>query len=155
MKRLLLTLIALSLCAGMLVYTLPVEAGKSYSNNSLYGTWYYVATEVRWDGEQCNNYGTIEFYNDAGEDVAETEEWFRCVGPSPTYTVTTGPHSTDFTYEVDADGHFTLTTDPGGEETHCKILNNGKLVLCDGTLAPAPVSVDKGAISYFATAVKE
>lgn len=138
MKRFLLALIAFSLCAGMLVYTLPVEAGKTYSNTDLDGTYYFVTTEVR-DGDQpnsiehCSTYGTVNF---DGAGIAYTNENFRCHDDSSSSSVETGTRSTTFDYSVSSDGSFTMTN-PDGETTHCQILNRGSLVLCDGTAADA------------------
>lgn len=160
MRRFLLALIALSLCAGMVVYTLPVEAGKNYSESSVFGTWSFVSTEVRWNGEQCDHSGTIEFYEEDGDYLAVAEETYRCVmgggvqdcdgGSSPPCS-----HTTNFTYEFD-DGAVKLTNfNSSLDKTHCQIADHGRMLLCDGTLQPESNGTDKGAISFFAIAVKE
>lgn len=138
MKRLLLTLIALSLSAGILLYGLPVQAADCdtiYDNGCLNGTYYFVTTEVR-DGdtapgiEHCSTYGTIIF---DGTNKAKSTETYRCHDDSAATPVEEGNRNTKFHYNVSPDGSFTMTTQPGGETTHCQILNRGSLVLCDGT----------------------
>lgn len=136
MKRFLLALIALS--AGILLYGQPVQAADCdtiYDNGCLDGTYYFVTTEVR-DGEtapgiqHCSTYGTIDF---DGKNKAKTNETYRCHDDSAAPPVDAGTRNTNFFYNVSPDGSFTMTTHPGGETTHCQILNRGSLVLCDGT----------------------
>ena len=137
MKRLLFTVAALALCAGMLVYSLPVKAVKAYDNADLDGIYYFVTTEVR-DGEvppaleHCSTYGTIEF---DGIDAAVTSENFRCRDDSDSPPFEIGTRSSSFLYSVDSDGSFTLAT-ALGEFTHCQLLNKGDYALCDATASP-------------------
>jgi hypothetical protein len=147
MKRLLLALIALSLCAGMLVYTLPLEAGKNYSISSLYGDWYFVIQEVLGDTpvQFCSGYGTVEIYNDDGINFADMTLTSRCVDSNgeivlpdcyPATCPGPPPYTEPKTFtidDVDAEGYFELSIN--GEDTHCRIVNNGRLFLCDGTSA--------------------
>jgi hypothetical protein len=137
MKRLLLTLVAFAgLTAGLLIAAHnPAEAGRTYDLRDLRGTYYFVVTEIRFEHlpgipdpvmDYCTGYGTITFDGAGGAAISSGTR--RC---SATGTVT---DSGNFTYTVNSDGSFLLTEVGFADPSHGQILDNGNMILVDGTL---------------------
>ncbi len=131
MKRLLMcavSLAAVALAVAVFLVNPPVEAKKGFDNGDLDGVYAWVNTEIRLEAgvtEYCSGYGTIEFF---GDGTASAESTHRCAA---------GVVSSDFRrhdYAVDPDGQFLLWEhDSPAYQTHCRLLDKGSMILCDGT----------------------
>lgn len=140
---------AVSILAGLiviLVAVLPAEAGKKWDESNLNGTYYYTVIQVREDESStgdayCSGYGTIEFY---GDGTSLIEGWDRCTDNGTRWN--SEPHG----YSVAPDGEVILwrTADPT-DTVHCQLLNNGKMLMCDGVESTPDVR------SFHAVGVKE
>ena len=132
----------------LLAAALPAEAGKKYKESDLDGSYYYTMTQVRdvWDSppdiEHCSGWGTIEFY---GDGTAVIAGWDRCGGEEPRWN--SKPHD----YSVTPDGEVIISLPPPDDldPVHCQILDNGKMLMCDGVLSTPDVH------SFHAVGVKQ
>jgi hypothetical protein len=130
-----------------LMAALPAEAGKKYKESDLDGTYYYTTTQVReanppFTGlEYCSGYGTVEFY---GDGTSLIEGWDRCSNVGTRWN--SEPHG----YSVTPAGEVILwrSSDPV-DTVHCQILDNGKMLMCDGVESTPDV------LTFHAVAVKQ
>ncbi len=131
----------------LLAVALPAEAGKKYEESDLDGSYYYTMIQVREavppaSGDAyCSGYGTVEFY---GDGTALIDGWDRCTDEGTKWN--SEPHG----YSVTPEGEVILwrTADPL-DTVHCQLLNNGKMLMCDGVDSPPDVR------SFHAIAVKQ
>ncbi len=145
MKRTLLMFTAVVVMGFVSLFAVQMsaEAGKAYDNGDLKGTYYAVTIQVRMEGalvSYCSGYGTITF-DGIGSGTADGTD--RC-------TVTGVTHDTWIhNYSVYPDGRMLMweVTDPA-DITHCQIVNNGRMLLCDGTS-------QQESLSFQATMVKQ
>jgi len=131
----------------LLATALPAEAKKKYDVGDLDGSYYYTMIQVReavppaTGAAQCSGWGTIEFY---GNGTSLIEGFDRCTDEGTRWN--SEPHG----YSVTPEGEVLVwrTADPG-DVTHCQILNNGRMLMCDGVDSAADV------LSFHAIGVKE
>ena len=115
----------------------PAEAGKKFTEGSLDGTYYYTTTQIRDTGdpatgvEYCSGYGTVEFYGDGTSLIAGYD---RCSIEGTRWN--SEPHE----YSVTPAGEVIIwrAVDPA-DTTHCQLLDNGKMLMCDGVGRPPDV----------------
>ena len=131
----------------ILAVALPAEAGKKWDAGDLNGTYYYTVIQVReavtaaGGDAYCSGYGTIEFYGD-GTSLIEGVD--RCTDEGTRWN--SEPHG----YSVAPDGEVILwRTAYPSDTVHCQLLNNGKMLMCDGVDSTPDV------YSFHAVGVKE
>jgi len=126
MKQIHVTLVLIfGICAGMVITSPSAQADKTYTGNTIKGTYYVLATETRNEGGvilHCETHGTVNVYANGRIEVCGP---VMCNGVPG--TLEPGYHDYVIT------GDEMLVTEVGATDSaHCKILHNGHIILCDG-----------------------
>jgi|GEM_PF-3323353 len=152
MKRMLITSgVIIGICAGMLIAIPPAQADRPITGRDIEGTYYVLSTEIRKETDpvpailHCESHGTATVFRDGKMvtnvtntcydgviRVSETQE--RC-----------------HTFEILAGSELLVTEFDASvtDKTHCQILDNGRMLLCDGSIRDFPPI-----ITWAGTAVK-
>ena len=104
---------------------------RPITEHAIRGTYYFLVTETRnEDGviKHCESHGTANVFPDGRMTIC---------GPSMCNGVSGTPEFGSFTYVL-AGNEISLTEDGAPDSTHCKILNGGKMWLCDGSRRTLP-----------------
>lgn len=126
------TVAAIAVVAGLLATSHPAEAKKTFSDRDLDGTYLWVNLEIRTEStgsgpvmDYCSGFGTMEFY---GDGTAHSNGTHRCKESG--VSSQTEPMS----YAMSPDGTFLIWEDDSpAYTTHCRLVDNGRMVICDGT----------------------
>ena len=156
MKRMLITsAVIIGICAGMLIAIPPAQADRPITGRDIEGTYYVLITEVRKETgpvgillpgiHRCESHGTATVFRDGQMVVNVTNTCYDGVNRESV------PQERCHTFEILA-GSELLVTEVGGpdtDKTHCQILDNGRMLLCDGSIRDFPPI-----ITWAGTAVK-
>ena len=126
MKQIHVTLaLIFGIYAAMFIISSPVLADKTYTGNTIKGTYYVLATETRNEGGvilHCETHGIVNVYANGTIEVC---------GPTMCNGVPGTLEPGYNTYVITGDE--ILVTEVGAtDSSHCKILDNGRMMLCDG-----------------------
>jgi hypothetical protein len=124
------------LLATLVFCTTAAAGGKTFDAADLKGTFAFISHQVRWEfppeGNElqvnyCSGYGTLEFDGVSSLTVVSHD---RCsLNGSTIDTISVR-------YVVDPDGTVLIVETIGDAvATHCKLVEHGRTLLCDGTLS--------------------
>jgi hypothetical protein len=153
MQRALVLVLALAVvvvAATLVLTNSPAEAKKPFDNGDLDGSYAWVNTEISLrDGvvTYCNAFGTIEFF---GDGTASNDSTNRCTYAGNTVDpVPFDIHYRSFDYSMEPDGNFLLWEVGGSGSTHCRLVDKGAMIICDGTASQPDI------LSMSAVAVRQ
>jgi hypothetical protein len=116
-------------------FSLPVQAGKGYSEKDLDGVYVYNLVEIRADEtnpaiiDYCDQYGTVTFNGDGTGINTGTR---KC---SYSGNVT---ETTNFTYTITADGVAEITQEFEPYPTRVQFVDKGRMGLIDSSTRLEP-----------------
>jgi len=157
MRRFLVLVFALAVvavAATLVLTNSPAEARKPFDDGDLNGSYAWVNSEISLREEAsvvvtyyCNAFGTIEFF---GDGTALNDSTNRCTYEgNPDVPVPFVIHDRLFLYSMEPDGSFLLWEDGGSGATHCRLVDKGAMILCDGTASEPDI------LSMSAVAVRQ
>ncbi len=126
MKQTLITLFLIfGIFAGTFINSPPAQADRPFTGDTIKGSYYFLVSETRnEDGviKHCEAHGVANIFDDGRMEIC---------GPTMCNGLPGAPEPGFFDYVITGD-EILITEVGETDSTHCKILDNGRLMLCDG-----------------------